>query len=185
MIWVGDRRNFTETRWLNLRLAATAQTDQLTVFGRINSPFQWHGNHAFVDAFSLVRAPTAYFVDSPARISDAEARVQWDGVLSPEIQAIPESTHRLLFDVQYRIGSQGDWMDWLTDRPAESAIFTANGCAGVRTYAFRVRSRAEQINGVGAFPNHRYPGVWSEPASVVLRSAAACIPRAYLPLVLR
>ena len=92
VIWVGDRRNFTETRWLNLRLAATAQTDQLTVFGRIRSPFQWHGNHAFADAFSLVRAPTAYFVNSPARISDTEARVQWDGVLSPEIQAIPGST---------------------------------------------------------------------------------------------
>ena len=70
VIWVGDRRNFTETRWLNLRLAVTAQTDWLTVFGRINSPFQWHGNHAFADAFSLVRAPTAYFVNSPARISD-------------------------------------------------------------------------------------------------------------------
>ena len=65
VIWVGDRRNFTESRWLNLRLAATAQTDRLTVFGRIRSPFQWHGNHAFVDTFSLVRAPTAYFVGLP------------------------------------------------------------------------------------------------------------------------
>ncbi len=66
VIWVGDRRNFTESRWANLRLAATAQTDHLTVFGRIRSPFRWHGNHAFVDAFSLVRAPTASFVNSPA-----------------------------------------------------------------------------------------------------------------------
>ena len=93
--------------------------------------------------------------------------------------------YHLFFDIQYRIGSQGAWIDWLTDRPAESATFTANGCAGVQTYAFRVRSRAEQINGVGAFPNHRYPGVWSEPASVVLGSPVVCIPRAYLPLVLR
>jgi hypothetical protein len=185
VIWVGDRRNFTETRWLNLRLAATAQSDQLTVFGRIRSPFQWHGNHAFVDGFSLVRAPTAYFVGSPAAVGANEARVEWNGAQSPDVLAIPEGQYHLFFDIQYRIGSQGAWIDWLTDRPAESATFTANGCAGVQTYAFRVRSRAEQINGVGAFPNHRYPGVWSEPASVVLGSPVVCIPRAYLPLVLR
>jgi len=185
VIWVGDRRNFTETRWLNLRLAATAQTDRLTVFGRIHSPFQWHGNHAFADAFSLVRAPTAYFVNSPARISDTEARVQWDGTLSPEIQAIPGSTYRLLFDVQYRVGTQGAWTDWLTDQPAGSATFTLSACAGEYTYAFRVRSRAEQPEGPGAQPNHRYPGVWSEPASIVLAPQTVCLPRAYLPLVLR
>ena len=186
VIWVGDQRNFTESRWTNLRLAATAQSDHLTVFGRIRSPFQWHGNHALVDAFSLVRAPTAYFVDSPARISDAEARVQWAGVLSPEIQAIPESTHRLLFDVQYRVGAQGAWIDWLTDQPMGSATFTLSACAGEYTYAFRVRSRAEQFPvGTGAWPNHRYPGVWSEPASIVLTSQTVCVPRAYLPLVLR
>ncbi|HSN76556.1 MAG TPA: hypothetical protein VL334_15895, partial [Anaerolineae bacterium] len=148
-------------------------------------PFQWHGNHAFADAFSLVRAPTAYFVDSPALISDTEARVQWDGALSPEIQATPGSTHRLLFDVQYRAGAQGAWIDWLTDRPAESAIFTVGACTGERAYAFRVRSRAEQLDGSGAWPNHRYPGVWSELASIVLTSQTVCVPRAYLPLVLQ
>jgi hypothetical protein len=185
VMWVGDRRNFTESRWVNLRLAATAQSDHLTVFGRIRSPFQWHGNHALVDGFSLVRAPTAYFVGSPAAVGANEARVEWNGAQSPDVLAIPEGQYHLFFDIQYRIGAQGDWIDWLTDRPAESATFTANGCAGVQTYAFRVRSRAEQINGVGAFPNHRYPGVWSEPASVVLGSPVVCIPRAYLPLVLR
>jgi hypothetical protein len=185
VIWIGDQRNFTESHWANLRLAATAQSDHLTVFGRIRSPFQWHGNHAFVDGFSLVRAPTAYFVGPPAAVGANEARVEWNGAQSPDVLAIPEGQYHLFFDIQYRIDSQGDWMDWLTDRPAESATYTANGCAGVQTYAFRVRSRAEQINGVGAFPNHRYPGVWSEPASVVLGSPAACVPRAYLPLVLR
>jgi hypothetical protein len=185
VLWVSDRRNFTESRWANLRLAVTAETDVLTVFGRIRSPFQWHGNHAFVDAFSLVRAPTAYFVNSPALISSTEARVQWDGVQSPDVQAIPNGQYHLFFDVQYRIGSQGDWIDWLTDQAAGSATFTASRCAGERSYAFRVRSRAEQINGVGAFPNHRYPGVWSEPAPIVFTPQTVCVPRAYLPLVLR
>jgi hypothetical protein len=185
VLWVGDRRNFTETRWLNLRLAATAQSDRLTVFGRIRSPFQWHGNHAFADAFSLVRAPTAYFVNSPARVSDTEARVQWDGILGPDIQGIPGSTHRLVFDVQYRVGEQGAWTTWLTDQPAGSETFKLSACAGEYVYAFRVRSRAEQPEGPGAQPNHRYPGVWSEPASIVLTSQTVCLPRAYLPLVLR
>jgi len=183
VLWVGDRRNFTESRWANLRLAATAQTDRLTVFGRIRSPFQWHGNHAFMDAFSLVRAPTAHFVNSPARISDFQARVQWDGVLGPDIRAIPGSTHRLLFDVQYRVGAQGAWIDWLADQTAGSATFTGAACAGEQTYAFRVRSRAEQPEGPGAQPNHRYPGVWSEPASIVLGSPTVCVPRAFLPSV--
>ena len=107
VIWVSDRRNFTESRWANLRLAATVQSDHLTVFGRIRSPFQWHGNHAFVDAFSLVRAPTAYFVNSPARISSTEARVQWNGAQSPDVQAIPGGKYKLFFDVQYRIGAAG------------------------------------------------------------------------------
>jgi hypothetical protein len=185
VIWVSDRRNFTESRWANLRLAATAQGDRITVFGRIASPFRWHGNHAFVDAFSLVRAPTAYFVGSPTPVSATEALVRWDGAQSPDVQAIPGGKYRLFFDVQYRIGAQGVWIDWLTDQPAGEATFGAAGCAGVQPYAFRVRSRAEQINGVGAQPNHRYPGVWSAPVSVALGSPAACVPRAYLPMVQR
>jgi len=184
VIWVSDRRNFTESRWANLRLAATVQTDRLTVFGRIRSPFLWHGNHAFVDAFSLVRAPTATFVNSPARISNTEVRVQWDGAISPDILAIPSGAYRLYFDVQYRVDAQGDWSDWLTDQAAGSAAFTVPACSTEHSYAFRVRSRAEQPPGSnGAKPNHRYPGVWSEPASVVLGSQTTCVPRAFLPLM--
>jgi len=186
VIWISDRRNFTESRWANLRLATTAQTDRLTVFGRIRSPFRWHGNHAFVDAFSLVRAPTATFVNSPARISDASARVQWDGVMSPDILAIPSGAYRLYFDVQYRVDAQGAWIDWLTDQAAGSAAFAVPACSTEHSYAFRVRSRAEQPAGSnGSKPNHRYPGVWSEPASVVLGSQTTCVPRAFLPLMQR
>jgi len=186
VIWVGDRRNFTESRWVDLRLAATAQADRLTVFGRIRSPFQWHGNHAFLDAFSLVRAPTAHFVDSPSPVTEAEARVQWDGDRGPDIQAIPGGTYRLLFDVQYRVGPDGAWVDWLVDQPAGGATFAVNVCAGERVYSFRVRSRAEQPQGSnGAWPDHHYLGIWSEPASVVLGTQATCTPRAFLPLAWR
>ena len=186
VIWVSDRRNFTESRWANLRLAATAQADRLTVFGRIHSPFRWHGNHAFVDAFSLVRAPTAAFVNSPIQISEASARVQWDGAMGPDIQAIPGGAYRLFFDVQYRVDGQSDWIDWLADQAAGSATFTVPACSAEHTYAFRVRSRAEQPAGSnGAKPNHRYPGVWSEPAEIELGSESGCLPRAFLPMTQR
>ena len=162
VIWVGDRRNFTETRWLNLRLAATAQTDQLTVFGRIRSPFQWHGNHAFVDAFSLVRAPTAYFVDSPARISATEARVQWDGVQSPDVLAIPEGTippvlrhpvpdrrARRLDRLAHR--SAGRERDFHRERSAQVCRPTRFGCAAAPNRSTAsARSRTTAIPASGA-----------------------------------
>ncbi len=63
VIWVENRNNFVDgddkrIGWSNLYTAATATSNKMTVFARINSPFQWHGNHGFIDAISLVRSPT-------------------------------------------------------------------------------------------------------------------------------
>ncbi len=182
--WVEDRRNFTESRWANLRLAATAQGSTLTVFARIRSPFRWHGAHAFVDAFSLLRAPTANFSDLPGAVQGTQVTVRWAGSLGPDIPAIPGSTHRLLFDVQSRRAGQAAWDDWQVGRPAGQAVFSIGACQGTQTYEFRLRARAEQPEGgSGAWPNHRYPGVWSPPAAVTFHSPAACAPRAFLPAV--
>ena len=185
VIWVGDRRNFTESRWANLRLAATAQDRSAHRLRPDSQPFPVARQSRVCGRLQPGARPHGILCGFAGAIGATEARVQWDGAQSPDVQAIPEGQYRLFFDVQYRIGAQGAWIDWLTDQPAGSATFTANGCAGVQTYAFRVRSRAEQIDGVGAFPNHRYPGVWSEPASIVLGSPTVCVPRAYLPLVHR
>lgn len=38
VVWIEDRRNFTESRWANLRLGATAQSNAITLFARIRSP---------------------------------------------------------------------------------------------------------------------------------------------------
>ncbi len=182
--WVEDRRNFTESRWANLRLAAMAEGNTLTVLARIRSPFRWHGAHAFVDAVSLVRAPTAAFVSLPAIVNGSQASVRWEGSLGPDIPAIPGGTHRLLFDVQQRPAGQSVWSDWRVDQPAGQAVFSVDGCQGAQTVEFRLRARAEQPEGSnGAWPNHRYPGVWSQPASVTFAPAAVCTPGAYLPLV--
>ena len=187
VIWVEDRRNFTESHWANLRLGATAQSATMTVFARINSPFRWHGAHAFVDALSIMRSPTASF-DPPLPViaSGPQVTVRWTGTLGPDIPSIPGGNYQLLYDVQYRLAGQANWTDWQMNHPEGEATFTANACGPKQTVEFRVRARAEQPEGVpGTRPNHRYPSDWSEPSPVVFVNSVTCTPRAYLPLVLK
>ena len=184
VVWFEDRRNFTESRWANLRLGATAQSGTMTLFARIRSPFRWHGAHAFVDAFSLMQAPTARFVDLPGSVQGAQVTVHWAGSLGPDIPAIPGGTHQLLFDVQQRPAGQTAWQDWQAGAPAGQAAFSVDGCLGTQTVEFRLRARAEQLpGGPGAWPNHRYPGDWSQPSSVAFANPTICTPSAYLPLI--
>lgn len=186
VVWVEDRRNFTESRWANLRLAATAQGDRITVFARIRSPFRWHGAHAFVDALSAVRAPTAHLVALPATVEGAELEVRWDGEQSPDIAAIPGGTYQLLFDVQTRPVGQAEWRDWQVGVPVGAARLTVDPCTPVQAVELRVRARAEQPPGSGgAWPNHRYPGDWSTPGRVTFANTAGCPLQKVLPLVLR
>ena len=186
VIWVEDRRNFDESRWANLRLGATAQSATMTVFARINSPFLWHGAHAFVDALSLMRSPTASFSPPlPVIAGGPQVIVRWTGSLGSDIPTIPAGNYQLRYDVQYRLAGQAGWNDWQMDKSEGEATFTANACGPKLTVEFRVRARAEQPEGVpGASPNHRYPSDWSAPSTVVF-PGATCAPRAYLPLVLR
>jgi len=191
VVWAEDRHNFSDLdaigrplRWINLRLAVTARSDKLTVFGRIRSPYRWHGNHAFVDGFSLVRAPTARLVELPSAVYGTQVTVRWDGAMGPDIAAVPGGTYQLLFDVQYQRKEATAWMDWQVGQPASAAPFQVDGCAGTQAYSFRVRARAEQPEGShGAWPNQRYPGDWSDPAPVVFLNSGACTPRAYVPLI--
>jgi hypothetical protein len=187
VVWVEDLRNFTESRWANLRLGTTAQGNVVTVFARIRSPYRWHGAHAFVDAISLVRAPMAQFVDLPAVAAGRQVIVRWMGQLSPDILAIPGGTYQLLFDVQVRRQGQAAWSDWQAGQPAGEAQFVAEACGGPGlVYEFRVRARAEQPPGSGgAWPNHRYPGDWSAAQAVAFPDSAPCAWRTILPLMLR
>ena len=170
--WVENRRNFvqpdgvTRIGWQNLRLGVTAQAPTITVFARIRSPFQWHGNHGFIDALSLVQAPTATLTASTPITGDNVITLTWSGELGPDIPLIPSNSHRLLFDVQYWHDANQRWRDVIEDVEAGETAFTA-ACTG--SYRFRVQPRAEQ-NGPGAWPNQRYPGVWSEPVEVIVPS---------------
>lgn len=198
VIWVENRQNFIEdgqrVGWTNLYFNVQAQAPTVTVFARINSPFQWHGNHAFVDAISLIRAPAAALA-VPSEITGTAAIIIWDAAQSPDVERINQAesgNYQLYVDVQYRYVDALEWTNWITGAlGAGSQVFTAKCQAA--TYEFRVRARAEQPEGEpGSFPTQRYLGVWSAPATIYFNPVDNPPPddgavgdvQAYLPLVL-
>ncbi|MFZ4661953.1 MAG: fibronectin type III domain-containing protein [Caldilineaceae bacterium] len=176
VIWTENQRNFWEkgkkVGWQQMTVSATAMTTTITIFARVNSPFRWHGNHAFIDAMSLVRAPVAALT-APAIVTGTQVTLTWDGLLNDDITDIAGGTHELRYDIQYRPAGAEDWIDFLVDQSGPgSALFTAK-CADT-TYEFRIRVRAEQPPApapAGAWPNHRYASIWREPISIQFKSA--------------
>lgn len=167
VVWVEDRRNFDflengeRVGWVNLRTVAVAQTPTITLFARVASPFQWHGNHAFIDALSLVRSPAAS-LQLPAAVSGTAVIVSWDAIQSPDVLEIPDGNYHLYVDVQVRHQDSESWTNWVNDHEGSGSRVFSAPCLDT-SYEFRIRARAEQPAGEpGAWPNQRYPGVWSE-----------------------
>lgn len=166
--WVENRVNFVDSRgkstgYQNLRASVTALGPTITVFLRVYSPFQFHGNMAFVDEVVLTRAPLARLQALPPQVEGTRSlTVTWEGQMSADIAAIPRSTHQLHFDVQARVLPEQMWRDVVVDRVGEGSATFVAPCAA-RMYALRVRARAEQPPAPpeGASPNHRFEGVWS------------------------
>ncbi len=176
VIWVEDRHNFIENGqrvgWKNLGTSAIAQASTITIFARINSPFQWHGNHAFIDALSVVRAPVV-MLTLPSTVTTTQVTVAWRGIQSPDVTEIAGGTYMLYVDVQSRHAGSTAWTDLVKDAQAAGNVpFTAR-CTNT-AYEFRARARAEQPPAPpdGASPNQRYPGVWSEPTAVFFQSTS-------------
>jgi hypothetical protein len=169
VIWTENRRNFWENGqrigWQQLSVSTIAQAETITIFARINSPSRWHGNHAFIDALSIVRAPVTELL-APATVTGTTVALLWQGELFPEITGQSGSTHQLLFDIESRHQAAATWQRVASGKLAtESVVFTAT-CTNTN-YLFRIRGRAEQPADVdGAWPNHRYPGVWSDPFTI-------------------
>ena len=167
VVWAENRNNFVDADgqrigWSNVRTVATAQAGTITIFARINSPFQWHGNHGFIDALSLVQAPIAT-LGLVTTTASADVTLEWEGTLGPDIPLIDGGNYHLYFDVQYWHPANGNWRDLQQGFDgAGSMAFTARCTTG--DYQFRTRARAEQPEGQGgAWPNPRYPGAWSTP----------------------
>lgn len=177
VIWTENRRNFWEGKrvgWQQISVSAQAAAETITIFARINSPYRWHGNHAFIDAVSLVRAPTAQLL-VPQTVTGTAALLLWQGSIQEEITGQPGSTHELRFDIQVRHESAPAWQDLVTNQSStDSTVFIAK-CTETN-YLFRIRARAEQPDDVeGAWPNHRYVGRWSEPVTVYFAAPPASV----------
>lgn len=176
VIWTENRRNFWEkgkrVGWQQMTVSAKALEPTITIFARVNSPFRWHGNHAFIDALSLMRAPVAALT-APAIVTGTQVTLTWEGLLNDDIANIAGGTYELRFDIQSRLAGSESWADFQVDQAGPgSATFTAK-CAD-STYEFRIRARAEQPPApapAGAWPNHRYASIWREPISVQFKSS--------------
>ncbi len=154
-----------------MSISAMAQAPTITLFARVQSPFRWHGNHAFIDALSIVRAPLSTLT-APAVVTGTDVLLQWAGLQSPDIAAIAGGTYRLLYDIQARQRVTETWTDFLVGQEAAGSAPFPVGCADT-VYEFRVRTRAEQPDPpapAGAWPNHRYPGLWSDAIAVQTQS---------------
>ena len=189
--WVENRENL---RWQNLYTASTALTNTITIFARMTSPFQFHGNLGFMDEFSLVRAPLSKLNALPAIVEGSgEVEISWFGQQSADINAIPAGNYELLFDLQSRTLPGGEWRDVVKgESEAPRTIFQAP-CLDT-SYEFRVRARSEQPEDEeGASPNQRYPGVWSATQTVLFTSPPSepisdtliVTPTLYMPLAAR
>jgi hypothetical protein len=183
LVWAEDRRPHTEARWANLTMATKAQAATLTVFLRVKSPFQHHGNHAFADAVKLVRSPAARL--APVQLAGRRMSLSWDGDLGPDIPQIPAGTFRLSFEVQYRRGP-GPWQPWLKAVEAGSATLDAPPATCQNdAYQFRIRAWAIQPPGPGSWPFHEFTGMWEESAPVTVPRTATCPYRLAMPNTLR
>ncbi len=186
VVWTDDIGNFVDENnerigWSNLRMGAQAEADSMTIYARLNSPYQHHGNHGFIDSVSVVRAPKAWLWQLPKRIINRRGlELTWSSSSSPDTDAV-DGTYQTLIDIQVRQQEGDVWQDIALGVPAaqNSMLFCASELD--TTYEFRIRARAEQPPAPpeGVWPNHRYPGVWSDPMTVRFVSIA---PDIYEPI---
>ena len=167
VVWTENRNNFNDGRWRNLRIGVTAQAMTMTVFARVNSPFRWHGNHAFIDAMTMVQAPTATITASSTISNPRQVLVRWDGALGPDIPLIEGGAFVLLYEIEYWHDTFDAWRKLETDFLGAGSHTVQIGCPDT-PYRFRAGVRAEQLTGSGVFPTQRYIGATSEIESTPL-----------------
>jgi len=125
------------------RTAVVAQTDAMTVFVRVTSPYASGGwpyvNQSFLDSAILARTATVSAV-SPPYSAESAFMVRWDNAL-----ASPEATI-VWYDVQWMDEAVGQWVDWLIWTEQTQATFT-----GELGHTYRFRARAWQ-----RYPNNAH-----------------------------
>ncbi|MEZ4617091.1 MAG: hypothetical protein R2867_16505 [Caldilineaceae bacterium] len=174
VLWTENRHNFWENGqkvgWQQMSVSALAQSSTITIFARIQSPQRWHGNHAFIDALSLVRAPLAT-LQAPAAVTGTVALLSWQGQMLSEITSQSGSTHQLLFDIEGRHERAQEWRALATGQSTTQSLIFQAACTNT-SYRFRVRAPIQPEEIEGAWPNHRYVGLWSDPVTIHFNASA-------------
>ena len=142
-----------EGPWVDMRVAAVAQANTITLFVRVNclEPV-WHppslDNQVFIDAVMLAQAPIVSASSPPVSYSPTFT-VTWDNP-----QAAPGG-YVVKYDVEYKDDVNNTWVLWQDKTSATSDVFT-----GVveRTYTFRARAHQRYT----AWHNIRLFGAWSD-----------------------
>ncbi len=141
-----------EGPWVDVRVAAVAQSSTITLFVRVNC-LQPVGdpslhNQVFIDAVMLAQAPTVS-ASSPSVSYSPTFTVTWnDGQAAP-------GGHIVKYDVQYKDDVNNEWVFWHEKTTATSDAFT--GTVG-RIYTFRVRAYQRYTE----WYNIRLHGAWSD-----------------------
>jgi hypothetical protein len=141
-----------EGPWVDVRVAAVAQSSTITLFVRVNclQPVSHSSldNQVFIDAVMLAQAPTVS-ASSPAVSYSPTFTVTWD-----DGQPAPGG-YLVKYDVQYKDDVDDTWVLWQDKTRDTSAQFT--GVLG-RTYTFRARAYERYT----AWYEIRLVGAWSD-----------------------
>lgn len=151
VVW-SDIDDHDEAPWVDVRVAAVAQSTTITLFVRVNClqavSHPSLDDQVFIDAVMLARAPTVSASSPPVSYSPTFA-VTWDNG-----QPAPGG-HIVKYDVQYKDDVNTTWTLWQDRTRATSAQFT--GAVG-RTYTFRARAYQRYTD----WYNIRLHGAWSD-----------------------
>lgn len=117
--------------WNRAYLSALISSQVWNVFNLFANTLEWHPDWQTTDAVKPSSQIAPLSLESPGPIP-----VQWAGqdTGGSEINS---------YDIQVKIGSSGNWMDWLTATPYSSANYPG---IGGQTYAFRSRARDNAYN---------------------------------------
>lgn len=126
-----------DTEYVDVRTAARATSETVTVFVRVRSPEyvmpDW--NAAWMDAIVLAEAPTVS-ASSPEFSADTNFLVSWTNG-----QAATGGSLTGQYDVQYKDGVDGEWITWKSKKSSTPDTFPY-AVVG-HTYYFRARAWQE------------------------------------------
>ncbi|MEP7199038.1 MAG: hypothetical protein ABI874_04390, partial [Chloroflexota bacterium] len=163
-----DRRDARDVRWVRVNATAVARASNMSVFARMNWPFQFHGATGYIDEFQLAPAPVVTMTAHAPVQSAPTMTVGWVGWMDPSLRN--DADHRLFYDLEARDVTTTTWTSLVTDT---EAVTSANfvGQLG-HTYTFHARATAHQPQSDNCDTcfgvNHFFAGLFSDPITVTV-----------------